>query len=419
MVEARAHLRTALAASSLPEAARARVQKRFDGMDRFTEADADAAIGEEREYLAQFAQSGRVTGLGETIRIEAGETRAQKTVRMLEAFFDPGHKDHRHAWSFKQCYIQMTGDQQVSGQWENCDHALMREALDSNSWINVLGNSITRRMIADYREIGQYDVWRQIVTEVPISDFRSQERTRWGGYGDLPIVGQGGPYAALASPSDEKATYAPAKRGGTEQITLEMIANDDVGAIRRIPIKLARSAKRTLAKFVLDFIRTNPVIYTGLALFHATHNNLLAAALDATSLAAGRLLILKQTELSSADRIGIGPAWLMVPIDLEEAANNLFNRNTNNDKTFVQSMTLKILPVWYWTDTNDWAMGADPMDAPAIEVGFLNNQKEPEIFVQDNPTVGSLFSNDQVTYKIRHIYGGAVVDFRPVVKSIV
>jgi hypothetical protein len=28
------------------------------------------------------------------------------------------------------------------------------------------------------------------------------------------------------------------------------------------------------------------------------------------------------------------------------------------------------------------------------------------------PNVGSMFNNDQLTYKIRHIYGGAVLDFR-------
>ena len=48
-----------------------------------------------------------------------------------------------------------------------------------------------------------------------------------------------------------------------------------------------------------------------------------------------------------------------------------------------------------------------------IDLGSL------DIFVQDSPTVGSLFSNDQVTYKIRHIYSGAVMDFRGFYKAVV
>lgn len=418
MIEVRAAMREAIAGSNLPTPAKAKLTAQFGAMERFTEADVEAAIKAEREYIARFTESGRVQGLGE-IRIETGETRAQKVRAMLDAFFDPGHKDHRHAQSFKECYIQITGDRRVTGMLRDCDEALMRESLDSSSFDDVLGNSITRRLLADYRTQNQYDVWRPIADTVPAADFRTQERTRYGGYGDLPTVAEGAPYAALTSPTDEKATYAVAKKGGTEDVTLEMIKNDDVGVIRKIPTRLSRAAKRTLAKFVLDFIRTNPTIYDSVAFFHASHGNLGSAALDATSLAARRLAMLKQTELSSADRIGIGPAHLLVPADLQETSVNLFNRNTNNDKTFVQSMTLNILPVWYWTDTNDWALAADKLDIAGIEIGFLDGNEEPELFVQDSPTNGSMFSHEKLTWKIRHIYGGNVVDYRAFDKSVV
>ena len=54
-----------------------------------------------------------------------------------------------------------------------------------------------------------------------------------------------------------------------------------------------------------------------------------------------------------------------------------------------------------------------------IEIGFLDGNEEPELFVQDNPTSGSVFTNDQITYKIRHIYGGAVIDYRAFQGSVV
>jgi hypothetical protein len=254
---------------------------------------------------------------------------------------------------------------------------------------------------------------------VPVADFRTNERTRMGGYGNLPTVAQGAAYQALSTPSDEKATYAATKRGGTEDVTLETIKNDDVGAIRRIPIELSRASKRTLCEFVLDFVRTNPTLYDSVAFFHATHGNLGSAALDATALAAARLRMKKQTQAGSSKRLGIGPKFLWVPDDLEQTGVDLFNRNTNLDKTAVQEMSLKVVPVPYWTDTNDWAISADPMDVPGIEVGFLDGQEEPSLFVQDRPDVGSMFSNDKITYKIRHIYGGQVVEYRGWDKSVV
>jgi hypothetical protein len=45
-------------------------------------------------------------------------------------------------------------------------------------------------------------------------------------------------------------------------------------------------------------------------------------------------------------------------------------------------------------------------------VGFFQGRQEPELFVADNPTVGSMFTNDQILYKIRFIFGVGVLDFR-------
>jgi hypothetical protein len=426
MIEARASARVKIAESTLPAAAKDKLRADFEARERFTEADIDGAIKGEREYLARFTESGHVRMAG--LDIEITEPRHKVVGDMLDAFFDPAHKNHRSVQSFRECYREITGDDRVTGRLESCDpirlreamgDSVFRESLDSTSFSSVLGSSITRRLVADYREMGQYDVWRALAQTVPVADFRSNERTRFGGYGDLPAVAEGDPYAALASPTDEKATYAVTKRGGTEDVTLEMIKNDDVGSIRRIPMKLSRSAKRTLAKFVLDFLRSNPAIYDTVALFHSNHGNLGAAALDATSLAAGRLAMLKQTEAGSSDRLGIGPKNLWVSVDGQEAAVNLFNRSTNNDKTFIQENALQVIPVWYWTDANDWCLSADPNDIPTIELGFLDGAEEPELFVQDTPTVGSVFSHDKLTYKIRHIYGGNVLDYRGLYKAVV
>lgn len=338
-------------------------------------------------------------------------TRAE---RMLDAFFDP--RDNS-VYSFRECYVELTGDKRVTGRIEHMDRtrlaesfgAAFRESLDSTSFANVLGDSITRRLIAEYRAAVDLDSWRQIASVARAESFRTQHRTLFGGYGDLPVVAEGDPYVSLASPADQEATYAVSKRGGTEDITLEMITNDDVGAIQRIPRKLARAAKRTLAKFVFDFIRTNPVIYDNQALFCANHGNLGSTALDAVEVGVVWSAMQKHTEISSGDRMGVTPKSMLVPIDLEEIGSNIFRRTTNQDKTFIQRMVLNIIPVWYWDDTTDWAIAADPADVPGIEIGFLNGQEEPELFVQDLPTAGSMFSNDKLIYKIRHIYGGNVL----------
>lgn len=420
LVEARLTARELIAACTLPQAAKDKLNTQFrEAKTLFTEADVENAIKGEREYLAKFTESGRVAIPFGSVQVEG-----PKIDEMLDDFF----AGKPSASSFKECYIQITGDRRVTGRLEDCDRSRMiealgssgfREALDSSSLGNVLGSALRRTMLAEYNAAVDYEAWRQIVNVVPVADFRSNERTRFGGYGDLPVVDEKGDYAALTSPTDEKATYGVKKRGGTETITLEMIKNDDVGAIRRVPTKIARAAKRTLAKFVFDFLRNNPAIYDTKALFHTDHGNLFTTELSAEAYSAHRLAMMHQVEKGSNDRLGIGPKFLIVPTDLEETAWDLFQRSVNLDKTFVQSLMPTIIPVWYWTDANDWCTASDPRDIPGIEIGFLDGQEEPELFVQDMPNVGSLFSNDQITYKVRHIYGGNVINFRGFTKSVV
>lgn len=412
MVEARANAKATIAASSLPDMAKARLKKHFETLADFKEADVETAIKDELDYLAKFTEA-NVKDLGAG-RTAVTKDRLETVAERLDAFFDEGHKDHRQALSFKEAYVDLTGDAKVSGRVEN-----FTEALTSTSFSNVLGDAITRRLVKEYNNKTQLDAWRKFASIVPVSDFREQKRVRMGGYGDLATVSEAAAYAAVTSPTDDVAKYSAAKRGGLEKITIEMIKNDDVGAIRQIPIKLARAAKRTLSKFAFNLIVSNPTLGDSKTLFHADHGNLGADALSAASFTARRLAMMKQKEAGSNEVLSIPPAFLLVPPELEETAYNLFVRNTNNDPQYVQTVKPEIIPIWYATDADDWYLAADPADITGIEIGFLDGNEEPELFVQDNPTSGSVFTNDQITYKIRHIYGGAVIDYRAFQGSVV
>ena len=422
MIEARADARVAIAEAKLPKAIKDRLTTRFAEAASFKAEDVTAAIEAERKFLGELNDGAKVTGLGEFV--EAGEDRADKVQKMLDEFFDRS----KPAKSFRECYIEITGDSRVTGLMKNVDTKRLREAVGASNFreaINaatfgdILGDSITRAMVRDYKNSTSWGDWRWLADVVPANDFRTQERTRMGGFGDLPDVAEGGPYTELAAPGDEKATYAISKRGGLQTITLEAIANDDVGAIRRVPQKMGTAAARTLYKFVYSFLDTNALIYDGTALFVAGHNNLGAAALDATSYAAARLAMFKQTELSSGEPLGLPLRHLAVPSDLEATASDLFRRDTNQDKTFIQSQNPTVHVVTHWTDANNWFGTADLADTPLIEMGFYNGQEDPETFVQDQPTNGSVFTNDKITYKIRHIYSGTVLDYRGFYGAIV
>lgn len=416
--ELRGAARERIGAAKLPQASKERLlaQIATAPAERLTEAAVGELITAEGGYVARLTESGavRVPAFGAgAINVQ---DRSASIRDMLNAFFDPQHKDHRNVQSLRECYIEITGDRRVTGQVRDCDMGrmaeslgIMRESVTSSTWSDALGDSITRRMQAVYAGLVDLDTWKKVATWGPVNDFRTQERVRIGGYGNLPAVAQGGPYTGLTSPGDDRATYAVSKRGGTEDVTLEAIKNDDVQALRRIPTELALAAKNTLYEFVFDFFRANGLIYDGKALYHADHANLFTAALSADEFAKHRLSMQQQTRAGSGKRLATAPATLLVPFELEKTAHDLFVRNQNLDKTFVQTLNPEVIPVSYWTDGNDWCTVASPIVLPVLEIGFLDGREDPELFVQDQPNGGSMFSHDKLTYKIRHIYGGTVL----------
>lgn len=398
--------------SGLPVLSQARVTKLFAGKV-FETTDLAAVIKDEKEYLDKLTGSGAVIGAG-GIRII--EEDMDKRKKMLDDFFEG------KVMSFKAAYANLTGDELVTGRLNAAPR--LRASIDSATFALALGDSITRKMVADYNSAGFTD-WKKITgPPVPLTDFRTNRRDRMGGYGDLAVVAQGAPYPALTTPGNEEATYTPSKKGGTEDITLEAIKNDDVGAIRRIPQKLGRAAARTLYKFVFDFLSTNPTIYDSTALFTSGHGNLASTALAAASLAARQQAMLKQAELTSGQVLGIAPKYCIVPVDLDKTAYDLIATSRNSDfnptvPDFTRTLQMELIVVPYWSDANNWYLAASPADIPGIEIGFLDGKEEPELFVQDMPNVGSMFNNDKLTYKIRHIYSGAITDFRAFDGSLV
>lgn len=401
------------ARTGLPDSVKARIRARVAGQS-LDESALDAAIKDEVDYAAGLAPA--------IIRESGGSIVPGKSEqeRIVETIYG-GLKDD-NKFSIKSMYVDLTGDRAFSGKL--AEGGRLTESITTSTFAEIMADSVTRRML-DYYAMPGLDSWRQIASVGRVTDFRTQRRIRYGGYGNLPAVAQGAAYAALTSPGDEEATFSASKRGGTEDLTMETIVNDDLGALRDIPRRLGRAAAQTLHEFVWDFLATNGAIYDAVALFHATHGgNLATTALDATSLKAARLVMRKQTDMSNSKRLGINPRFLVVPSDLEGVAYELTATDrevasANNTLNFVRTFGLGIIVVEYLTDTNNWFLVASPADVPTIEVGFLNGQESPELFLQDQPTVGNVFSNDKLTYKVRHIYGGAVLDFRGFTGNIV
>lgn len=301
------------------------------------------------------------------------------------------------------------------------------DLLDTTVWAEVFGDSMRKALISFYK-YPKYDYWRKVVSSiVPLKDFRTNRRQRIGGFADLSIVSQGGTYEELTWPGDEEVAYAPQKRGNTVSLTWETFVNDDLGAVKDVPRRLGITAAKTLFKFVFDFFRTNPTFDPdSTAVFHANHSNLGSTALSDAALDDRVFAMLNQTELSSSEVLGIQPKYLIVPnalsrtaFELTKATVSSVSGRTETLDLWYKEFALESLVVPYWTDATDWVLLADPNDWPTIEIGFLDGNEEPDLWIADQDTVGSTYSADKIGYKIRHVYGGDVLDYRSMDKAVV
>ena len=371
----------------------------------FEDVEVITVIKAEKDCLDKIVAS-TISGAG-GIRLTKDDH--ENRIKMFDDFFDG------KVQSFKSTYINYTGDETLSGLKKNCKRLLA--SMDSTSLNLVLQDSMNKKMVKEYGASAYNKDWRKIASVVPRFDFRTNHITRMGGYGDLPTVAEGAAYTAATSPTDEEATYAMVKRGYTEDITWEMLRNDDVRAIRRIPIKVAVACARQLYEFVFAFLADNPTIYTGAALFTAGKGNLGTAALDVTVLNTRRRALIGRTELSSGKKLGIPAKYLIVPTALDKTAYDLIAAPRNSDfnptsAEFTRTLELELIVVHPWTDANNFYLACSPSDVEGLEIGFLDGNENPEFFVQDQETAGSMFTHDKITYKWRHLYNGAIIDDR-------
>ena len=294
----------------------------------------------------------------------------------------------------------------------------------------LLGTTLDRALLKAYREYpADYEGY---VYHEKVRDFREAERLiEFGGDGSLDEVQELEPYKYTAL-SEDKYTFRVAKFGRKIGFSWEAFINDDLGALRRIPDKLARAARRTEAKLVTSLFIDSSGPNT--ALFNAANNNLGTGALDITNLAAALEAIGGHTT-PDGEPIYTERLHLVVPVALEITAQNILNaievqytegntiwKTANWMKTRIVLHVNPYISVLDPTNGNtSWFLFPDPNDIETLVLAKLTGHEEPEIFMKNPNAVrigggedlfGGDFDTDSIEYKVRHVVGGAVFDWR-------
>lgn len=320
------------------------------------------------------------------------------------------------------------------------------EAMTTSDFPVLFGYVIDRQTLGSYREWPA--TWRSIARIATVADFRSVERgyDPFGGDARLTEVHELEEYPAAFIDEQSPFTYKVKKYGRRMPFSWEVMVNDVQNRLKDAPIRFGRAAVRSEQYFAtgLYVSSTGPSasVYTA-----GNKNQIITAngaaannpALSILGLQDGFTVLYKQRDPISGEPIMIEAVVLEVPPSLKLVAENILNATqiiigadsaaqrivTNN--WMRNNVTLVVNPTLEMINTTNgstaWYLhAASSTGRPLLEVGFLAGYETPQLFMKSpnavrigggatliDPLQGD-FDNDSIDYKVRHVFGGSIVD---------
>ena len=253
----------------------------------------------------------------------------------------------------------------------------------------------------------------EFTTRGTLTDFRAAKRVGLGDFGYLPQVGEGEEYT-YGTIGDEGASVALATYGQLFTITRQAILNDDMHLLTKIPEKMGKAARATIAKLVFALLTGNAIAQDGKKLFDASHKNSFDnAALDVTNIDKA-IQMMNGFVNARGEPLEIEPEFMLLPTSLYTRAKQILGSASvegadinsgiiNPIRDVVPALKSARLQA---ADPKSWYL----INKEAIEVAYLDGIDTPYMEQQNGFTV------DGVSTKVRIDAGVNVIDYRGVVK---
>ena len=321
----------------------------------------------------------------------------------------------------------------------------LKEALGTSDFSNLFGDILDRALLGSYMETEQ--VYRNFARIGSVPDFRTVKRFALNGSESvLAIVPQQAEYPE-SSVTDAAYSYTVQKYGRRIGFSWEAMVNDDLDALKSIPQRFARAARRSESKFVTGLycdtsgphaslytvgnankVTSNPVLSISAL---QTAYKILAAMRDVDGepivVDAVELVVPPALQITAQNILNANQLWLDTNASAGTAQQNLVTANWMSQK--VRLSVDPYIPVVASSANGDtsWFLFASPsVGRPALEIGFLRGHESPEIFVKapNTQSAGAAtdalngdFDTDSIMYKVRHVFGGTRMDPKMTVGS--
>lgn len=286
----------------------------------------------------------------------------------------------------------------------------------------LLENAMYKTLQAAYATAP--DTWSRWCATGSVADFRDHPRYRLGSLPNLQDLTENGEFRNRTIPDGDRSRIRAGTKGNMINLSRQAIINDDLGAFLGLATAFGRAARRTIEADVYALLTSNsgngPTMQDGLPLFDAAHNNIgTTQALTVTAIDNARTLMARQVDVTGNEFLDLRPSIWLGPMELGGMARVInesqFDPDANN-KLQRANMVARLFSDIVDTPrllgaSNRWYALTNPVDAPVIEVAFLDGNDAPYLELENG------FDVDGARWKCRLDFGVAAIDWRGIVRG--
>ena len=257
----------------------------------------------------------------------------------------------------------------------NCREVL-RAAYATHNIGNILSSTYGKFLLNGFTAVEQS--WDAIASTRNVTDYKAVTGVRLTGGFEFTQVANDGELRS-ADAGDETRSIKASLYGRLSSITMVDLVNDDLGALTQVSSRLGYGAAVGLNKaFWKEFEADNATYFQAAS----------AAAGNALSMTSIRAAATGFRKIQNPDKnpLGIPPSIMLVPVDLEIPAAEAMTSSlliTGSDTVRGNANVLagryRVVSSSYLTSATTWWLAADPTALPAMEVAFMNGNRQPTV----------------------------------------
>lgn len=249
---------------------------------------------------------------------------------------------------------------------------------------------------------------RKIARKTTNKDFRAKSAVVLSEAPPLLPLNEAGEFVE-GKLSAGREQYALSTYGRVVALSSRLLRNDDVAAFADMATAFGTGAAEFVSSKLASLLASNPTMSDGVALFHASHGNLAAAAALSEASVGELLKMVYSQKGPGGQSIASAPKFLVVPSALSFAALKLVASITPAGSQ--PPLEVIVEPRLDASSATAFYVVSDPAVLPCIEYAYLDGDEGPRVELRSD------FRSQNAQWRVSLDFGAGVVEYRAIAKN--